>query len=173
MSASKVGGRRSFARVRAGEEVDLPARPVTVSVFEPGELRRGDGVLDVDVRVVCSSGTYVRALARDLGEALGVGGHLTKLRRTRVGGFALDRARTLDELAERLDVIGIGNVARSSFPSLTLDETRARMARHGRALDDLVLPSSGAATALFDPSGAFLALYEQRGSAARAVAVFV
>lgn len=103
VSAVKVGGVRSYRRVRAGEAVELAARPVTVHEFEVLAQRQapaGAGVaLDVDVRVACSAGTYVRALARDLGEALGVGGHLTALRRTRVGPFGLDRARTLDELA--------------------------------------------------------------------------
>ena len=104
VSAIKVAGERAYARVRAGEDVQLAARPVTVSRFavlatRPAQLD-GTPVLDVDVEVVCSSGTYVRALARDLGAALGVGGHLTALRRTRVGGFGLDVARTLEQLAE-------------------------------------------------------------------------
>ncbi len=99
VSAIKVDGVRAYARVRAGQDVALPARPVHVAAFEVGELRQVARVTDVDVRVVCSSGTYVRALARDLGAALGVGGHLAMLRRTRVGGFGLADARTLDDLA--------------------------------------------------------------------------
>ena len=108
VSAIKVNGQRSYARVRSGEDVQLPARPVTVSRFEVHSIRRaesaaGDGpgaprAIDVDATVTCSSGTYVRALARDLGEDLGVGGHLTALRRTRVGSFTLDSAHTLQEL---------------------------------------------------------------------------
>ncbi len=100
VSAIKVGGQRSYQRVRDGEAVELAARPVTVSRFEALAFRRVGELLDVDVTVECSSGTYVRALARDLGAALGVGGHLTALRRTRVGPFTLDVARTLDDLAD-------------------------------------------------------------------------
>src|SRR3954454_10747646 len=97
VSAIKVGGRRAYAIVRAGERVELPARPVTVSEFPRLDRRAGeDGAVDLDVRVEGSSVTYVRALARDLGAALGVGGHLTALHRTRVGPYGLDLARTLE-----------------------------------------------------------------------------
>ncbi len=99
VSAVKVDGVRAYARVRAGQEVTLAPRPVNVAVFEVGDLRPVGPVVDLDVRVVCSAGTYVRALARDLGAALGVGGHLTMLRRSRVGGFGLAEAQTLDALA--------------------------------------------------------------------------
>jgi tRNA pseudouridine55 synthase len=106
VSAVKVGGVRSYARVRAGEQVELAARTVTVSAFDVLAVRRpAPDLLDLDVAVTCSTGTYVRALARDLGVELGVGGHLTALRRTRVGGFDLTAARTLDELAAGVDVV--------------------------------------------------------------------
>ncbi|HEY7857637.1 MAG TPA: tRNA pseudouridine(55) synthase TruB, partial [Candidatus Nanopelagicales bacterium] len=102
VSAIKVAGVRAHARVRAGEDVELATRPVRVLTFEVHDLRRsyddGLAVIDLDVSVVCTSGTYVRALARDLGAHLGVGGHLTALRRTRVGPFDLAQARTLDQL---------------------------------------------------------------------------
>ncbi|MBM9462732.1 tRNA pseudouridine(55) synthase TruB [Aeromicrobium sp. YIM 150415] len=173
VSAIKIDGRRSYARVRAGEDVEIPARPVTVSTFEVTGVRPAERTIDVDVRVACSSGTYVRALARDLGDALGVGGHLTMLRRTRVGGFGIDRARTLDQLAERWEIVGLDDAARAAFEILVLDEDQSRLARHGRALEDIRLPSVGVPTALFGADGRFLALYEQRGAAARAVAVFV
>ena len=171
VSAIKVEGQRSYARVRAGEDVDLPARPVTVEAFELGEVRRLDDLVDVDVRVVCSSGTYVRALARDLGAALGVGGHLTMLRRTRVGHFDLASAHTLDELEADFVVTDLDHAARSSFPTLDLDDAQAGDVRFGRALAGLALGSDGP-VALFDPVGHFLALYEQRGDDARAIAVF-
>jgi tRNA pseudouridine55 synthase len=171
VSAIKVEGQRSYARVRAGEDVDLPARPVTVEAFELGEVRRLDDVVDADVRVVCSSGTYVRALARDLGEALGVGGHLTMLRRTRVGHFDLASAHTLDELEADFVVTDLDRAARSSFPTLDLDAAQAGDVRFGRPLAGLALGSDGP-VALFDPAGQFLALYEQRGDDARAIAVF-
>ena len=172
VSAIKVDGQRSYARVRAGEDVELPARPVTVETFDLDEVRRDDEVVDVDVRVVCSSGTYVRALARDLGSALGVGGHLTMLRRTRVGGFDLASAHTLDELASAFVMTDLDAAARSSFPVLDLAEAQAADVRFGRRLPGLDLGADGP-VALFDPDGRFLALYEQRGDDARAVAVFV
>ena len=108
VSAIKVDGRRAYDRVRSGETVSLPPRPVTVSTLDSCNVRTAtidnDGVdvtvIDLDVTVDCSSGTYIRALARDLGEILGVGGHLTALRRTRVGSFSLDDAKTLDQLRD-------------------------------------------------------------------------
>ena len=171
ISAIKVDGRRSYARVRAGEDVQLQARPVTVSVFEARDVRRVGTSVDVDVRVVCSTGTYVRALARDLGAALGVGGHLTMLRRTRVGSFTLDEARTLEQLESEFALIPISRAARASFPSLDLDEPTAGQVRHGRKLDGFDLGVPGP-VALFAPDDTFLALYEQRGDTARPVAVF-
>lgn len=172
VSAIKVDGKRSYARVRAGEDVDLPARPVTVHAFEATAFLLEGDLLDVDVRVVCSSGTYVRALARDLGVALGVGGHLTMLRRTRVGGFDLTVARTIEELETSFAVVPLDDVARRTFPVLELDTDQATDVRFGRALPGTSLGADGP-VALFDPDGHFLALYEQRGSDARAVAVFV
>jgi tRNA pseudouridine55 synthase len=176
VSAIKVDGKRSYARVRAGEQVDLAARPVTVSTFEVQALRPSGSQVDVDVHVSCSTGTYVRALARDVGAALAVGGHLTMLRRTRVGGFTLDDARTLDALESDFVLTPIADAARASFPSLDLDAAMAQDVRFGRKLLGFDLAVSGASVgpvALFDPEGLFLALYEQRGPDARAVAVFV
>jgi tRNA pseudouridine55 synthase len=172
VSAIKVDGRRAYARVRAGEEVELPARPVTVSVFEARDVRRADTVVDVDVHVVCSTGTYVRALARDLGSALGVGGHLTRLRRTGVGSFMLDDAVTLEQLESEFVLIPLAEAARAAFPSLALDDApTAQAVRHGRKLAGLDLGVAGP-VALFAPDDTFLALYEQRGGIARPVAVF-
>lgn len=176
VSAIKVDGKRSYARVRAGEDVQLAARPVTVSTFEVTDVRHVDvdgvPVVDVDARVVCSSGTYVRALARDLGASLGVGGHLTMLRRTRVGGFGLDVASTLEELERSWTHVDLDAAARAAFVSIDLDESAAQEVRFGRALTGTALGHDGP-VALFAPDGAFLALYEQRGPDARAVAVFV
>jgi tRNA pseudouridine55 synthase len=171
VSAVKVEGRRSYARVRRGESVDLPARAVHVSELEVRDVRRPDKAVDLDIDVVCSSGTYVRALARDLGAALGVGGHLTSLRRTRVGGFDLAGARTLDELQQHLDVVPLAEVARRSFPCHDASAEEAEHVRHGRPLPGTRLPASGP-VAVMAPDGAFLALYDQRGDDARAVAVF-
>lgn len=172
VSAIKVDGVRSYARVRSGEEVALKARPVTVSAFEVTGSRHVGETFDVDVRVVCSSGTYIRALARDLGTALGVGGHLTALRRTRVGGFAIDRAGTLEALEKELVVVPLDDVARASFATYELSEEQATDVSFGRALPGVDLGAPGP-VAVFAPSGTFLALYEQHGSDAKAIAVFV
>ena len=172
VSAIKIGGVRSYARVRAGDPVKLAARPVTVSTLELTGFRPAEEAVEVDVRVICSSGTYIRALARDIGADLGVGGHLTMLRRTRVGAFALDQAHTLDELEKELVVAGLDDVARASFPFYDLEEREASDVRFGRPLTGIDLGAPGA-VAVFAPSGEFLALYEQRGGVAKPVAVFV
>ncbi len=171
VSAIKINGQRAYKRVRAGEDVDLPPRPVTVSRFDVHAVRRSPGVVDLDVHVECSTGTYVRALARDLGAALGVGGHLTRLRRTRVGGYDLARARTLDELGSGpVDIVPLADVAMAMYPAYRVDETQERAVRHGRALcADL---DAEGQVAMFNESGEFLALYEQHGPQALAIAVF-
>ena len=172
VSAIKVGGRRSYQRVREGEQVALEARPVTVHelvVHRVSRVEAPQPAVDVDVSLRCSSGTYVRAIARDLGAVLGVGGHLTALRRTAVGPYRLTDARTLDQLAEDFTVMPIADAARAAFASLDLDAEQAEAVRYGRALplelDDL--------TAVFAPDGEFLALYRPEGSRARPAAVFV
>lgn len=167
VSAIKVAGRRAHARVRAGETVELAARPVRVHELVVRAVRGAD----VDISLRCSAGTYVRAIARDLGAVLGVGGHLTALRRTAVGSFDLATARGLEELAEDFAVLPIAAAARASFPAVDLSAPQAAHVRVGRALD-LVLPGPGE-HALFAPDGEFLALYEQAGEQARPVAVFV
>jgi tRNA pseudouridine55 synthase len=175
VSAIKVGGVRSYARVRSGEQVDLAPRPVTIHAFELWATRRGMTedvpVLDVDVEVGCSPGTYVRALARDLGAALDTAGHLTALRRTRVGSFGLDRARTLTDCETDLGLIDITDVATECFDTLRLDDGQADWVRNGRRLPGLSLPASP--TALVAPDGQFVALYRQSGPDAVAEAVFV
>lgn len=171
VSAIKVDGRRAYARARAGEDVVLAARQVHVARFDVTATRPVGDHLDVDVNVTCSSGTYVRALARDVGAALGVGGHLTMLRRTRVGGFGLDRAHTMEELQERFETVGIDEAARTAFPVCQLDVDAARAVRVGRPLDGVDLGAAGP-VAVFDDQE-FLALYEQRGNRAVPVAVFV
>ena len=178
VSAVKIDGQRSYKRVRAGEDVELPARLVTVHRFEVVGSRRAGGFLDVDVHVVVSSGTYVRALARDLGAGLGVGGHLTALRRTRVGPYGLDVAHTLDELtalaaqdpAVGLPALPIADAARAAFPHRDVDEVAATVVSHGGPLPATGLPGP---TAVFGPDGRFLALVEDRGETTKAIAVFV
>jgi tRNA pseudouridine55 synthase len=167
VSAIKVDGVRSYARVRKGEDVALAARPVVVSRFEV-LARRGD---DVDVAVTCSSGTYVRALARDVGEALGVGGHLTALRRTRVGPFGLDVARTLEQLADDTDaaVLPLDDAVAAAFPRRDLDADEAAALSHGKRLAPT---GSAAVVGAFAPDGRCTALVQDRDDAARAVVVF-
>ncbi len=174
VSAVKVDGRRAYDRVRAGEEVTLAPRRVTVHALDVREVRAGEH-LDVDVVVHCSSGTYIRAIARDLGAALGVGGHLTALRRTAVGSFGLDRARTLEELADDLALVPLTDAARGTFPGVDLTAEAAADVRIGRRLDLDLAAEAGteeSPVAVFAPDGEFLALYEQAGPVARAVAVF-
>lgn len=173
VSAIKVEGRRAYDRVRDGEDVQLAARPVTIHQLEVHRVRPAGELVDVDVSVRCSSGTYIRAIARDLGAELGVGGHLGALRRTAVGPFALDHAHTLEQLAEELTMLPIAEAARATFPSRDLGQAQAGDVRHGRQIDtDL-----DGLTALFAPDGEFLALYEpsheQGHGTTRAVAVFV
>ncbi|RYB96315.1 tRNA pseudouridine(55) synthase TruB [Nocardioides glacieisoli] len=167
VSAIKVDGQRAYARVRAGEQVELKARPVTIHDLVVHDV----ALPEVRISVRCSSGTYIRAIARDLGAALGVGGHLTALRRTAVGPFDLSVARTLDELADHFAVLPIADAARSTFPVVDLTDEQAAHVRFGRALD-LTVPADGP-HAVFAPDGEFLALYEQSGTRARPVAVFV
>ena len=131
VSAIKVDGRRAYDRVRAGEQVELASRRVTVEEIAVRAVR-GD---EVDISVRCSSGTYIRAIARDLGERLGVGGHLVALRRTAVGPFSIDDAHTLEELADELVVLPIEQAARKSFPALDLDEDQATDVGFGRKLE--------------------------------------
>ncbi|MET7300877.1 tRNA pseudouridine(55) synthase TruB [Embleya sp. NPDC005575] len=170
VSAIKIDGKRSYSRVRDGEEFELAARPITVSAFEVLATRREGETIDLDVRVTCSSGTYIRALARDLGAGLGVGGHLTALRRTRVGPYALDRAHTLEELEGSFGVLPIAEAATAAFPRREVTEDQARAVSHGGRLpaDDSEGP-----VGVFGPDGTFLALVENREGVARPLAVFV
>jgi tRNA pseudouridine55 synthase len=170
VSAVKIDGKRAYKRVREGEDVVLPPRLVTVRVFDVLATRRDGPLVDVDVHVECSSGTYVRALARDLGSALGVGGHLTALRRTRVGPYGLDVARTLDALAEELVVLPIAAAAREAFPARDVDAAEADVVSHGGPLP---ATGTGGPVAVFGPDGTFLALLEDRGETTKALAVFV
>jgi tRNA pseudouridine55 synthase len=171
VSAVKVGGVRSYTRVRAGEQVDLPARPVTVHDLAVRQARPVGEHLDVDVSLRCSSGTYVRAIARDLGRALRVGGPQTALRRTAVGPFALVDAHPLADLDPATAMLSLTEVARRCFPVHALTPEQEQAVAHGRPLD-LDLRHSGP-VAVLSGDGSFLALYEKRDALARPVAVFV
>jgi tRNA pseudouridine55 synthase len=169
VSAVKVAGRRAYQLAREGETVELAPRPVTVARFDLLASRRGNGVTDLDVHVDCSTGTYVRALARDLGAALGVGGHLTALRRTRVGQFGLAEARTLDELAQDPALsLDLDAAVRAAFPARPIDGSEAVALSHGRWLDPAGLPGTYAA---FDPDGRAVALLVERAGRAAPVLV--
>jgi tRNA pseudouridine55 synthase len=177
VSAVKVDGQRAYRRVRAGEAVELPPRAVTIHELALTAARRVEGFLDVDVSVRCSSGTYVRAIARDLGAALGVGGHLTALRRTEVGGITLAEATPLAELEQAGAVrpLPMATAVGRFFPTVALDEETARRVRYGRPVP-LDLPDGVAGpgpVAVLDPDGAFLALYEPQQPVSWPVAVFV
>ncbi|WP_233188373.1 tRNA pseudouridine(55) synthase TruB [Actinomyces qiguomingii] len=197
VSAIKIDGVRSYARVRGGEDVDLPARPVTIhALARVGELRPvtaadGTAVVDVDLEVHCSSGTYVRALARDLGRGLGCGAHLTALRRTGAGPFTVDQAATIASLSavvaagQVLPVLPLAVVARRCFPAVALDDAEARALRQGQPLPAAVLdraqdpkhpvvPKAAAAPSVaagFDPAGRLVALLAHKGGRTRPVLV--
>ncbi len=172
VSAIKVDGQRAYKRVREGETVELAARPVSIARFEAVHFARpAPDLLDVDVEVDCSSGTYVRALARDLGAALGVGGHLTALRRTRVGPFTIAQARTLDALAELDDPVTLPLAAavRTALPVRAIDADEARALSYGKALAATGAPGTHGAIA---PDGTVVALLVDDGDRARPVLVF-
>lgn len=199
VSAIKVDGKRAYKRVREGEDVELSARPVTVYAFDVTGLRpavhpnpehpdpehpdpehpggavkegeAGTPVLDVDVTVRCSSGTYIRSLARDLGERLGVGGHLTYLRRTRVGPYEIGSARTIEELSNKCEILPMAEAVAAAFPRRDVTAEQARLVAHGGRL-----PAAGLGNGpigVFAPDGTLLALVEERGGQARSLAVFV
>jgi tRNA pseudouridine55 synthase len=170
VSAIKINGQRAYKRVRDGEDVEIPARRVTVHRLDVLDLRRPAerDVIDVDVDVTCSSGTYIRAIARDLGRTLGVGGHLTALRRTAVGGFTLAEAATLAELEERSpDVVGLpmADAARRTFQERVATPEEVRVLSHGGPLAPVCIDGP---YAVFDTDGALLAIVSERDGRARA-----
>lgn len=170
VSAIKVAGQRAYKLVREGQEVQLAARRVRIERFDVLAVRRATpDLVDVDVAVDCSSGTYIRALARDIGAALGVGGHLTALRRTRVGRFGLDEAHTLDALSEQPVLsYSLDRACLLAFPRRELTAEEAESARHGRALRPAGLQGIYAATA---PDGAVIALLEDGPTRTKSVVV--
>ncbi len=173
VSAIKVDGQRAYKLTRAGAAPELKPRPVTVYEFTVTDIRPAGDLLDVDATVRCSSGTYIRALARDLGGKLGTGGHLTALRRTRVGGYGLDAAQTLDQLADRFEVMPLAQAAAAAFPRRDLSADEARRLAHGGRLPagppGLGTPGP---TAAFAPDGSLVALLAEQDGQARPLAVF-
>ncbi len=180
VSAIKVDGQRAYRLTRAGAAPELKSRPVTVYEFTVTAMRRDGDLLDVDATVRCSSGTYIRALARDLGAALGTGGHLTRLRRTRVGGYRIQDARTLEQLAERFEVLPLGQAAAAAFPSRTLTADEARRLAHGGRLTvtnatTTAGPAGGATpatAAAYAPDGTLIALVTEDSGQTRPLVVF-
>ncbi|MGA7051274.1 MAG: tRNA pseudouridine(55) synthase TruB [Mycobacterium sp.] len=170
VSAIKVGGRRAYRLVREGHEVELDARPVRIDRFDMLAVRRGpDSLVDLDVEVDCSSGTYIRALARDVGAALGVGGHLTSLRRTRVGSFDLDQACSLDDLAERPRLSrSLDEACLLLFPRRDLTAEEAEATGNGRPLAAAGIDGVYAAS---DTDGRVIALLRDDGTRTRSVVV--
>ena len=170
VSAIKIGGVRSYKRVRQGDQVDLPARRVRIGRLDVLAVRPGGATTDVDIDLSCSSGTYVRAVARDLGTALGVGGHLTALRRTAVGGFTLAEAATLDQLAEREDpvTLALPDAADRLLARRDVGADDARVLSHGGPLSAIGWPGP---YAVFGPDGRVLAIVSEREGRARAEVV--
>ena len=196
VSAIKVNGQRAYHLTRTGSAPELKARTVTVWRLELLAVRPVGDLLDVDVDVTCSSGTYIRAIARDLGAALGTGGHLTALRRTRVGHYTIDEARTLDQLAEHFDYVPLAKAAAEAFPSVRLDERETWLLSHGVRLtapwrasagrDPVALGSEGTMAhstdpnlvgrtpiAAFGPDGSLIALVSEENGQLQPLAVFV
>ena len=174
VSAIKVGGQRAYKLTREGAAPQLAARPVTVHEFLLTRVAPSGDFLDVDATIRCSIGTYIRALARDLGAALGTGGHLTALRRTAVGPYRLEQAQTLQDLSERTRLTPLADAAAAAFPRLDLTADDARRLAHGAQLP---LPSELPATqrspiAAFDPEGVLVALVTAESGRLRSLAVF-
>jgi len=176
VSAVKVAGKRAYQRVREGEAVELAARTVTVSAFELLAVRRGDGFVDADVRVECSSGTYVRALARDVGADLGTGGHLTALRRTRIGAFRVDEAAALEGFDVATSMMSPADAARRALPVVSVTDAQAVDLGHGRRID--VASTAGAtdadagAIAAIGPDDRLVAIVERRGPSLKVITGF-
>lgn len=167
VSAIKVDGRRAYDLARAGEQVELKSRRVTVSRFDVRATRRGQGTIELDVVVDCTSGTYIRALARDLGRALGVGGHLTALRRTRIGAFDVAAAASVDEISEDA-LIAPATAAAVVMGALAVGPDEARDLRHGKRIDGGGR-LTGPVAAAIDPDGLLVGVVEKRGTQLKSV----
>lgn len=169
VSAIKIGGRRAHELVRSGEEVEIPPREVTIHSFDLGEIRRNGKFVDVDARVHCSSGTYIRSLGRDMGTALGVGGHLVALRRSRVGSFSLDDARTLEQLEDASELsLGLDEALVRAWPVLDVTAEEYDALAMGKWLEPRGLRGVHAAKG---PDGRVVALVKEQGK--RLATVFV
>jgi tRNA pseudouridine55 synthase len=170
VSAVKVGGERAYDRVRAGETFELAAREVTISRLDILAIRHLDSTTEVDIEVTCSAGTFIRAIARDLGSELKVGGHLSALRRTRVAGFTLDSAVSFEDLkAQKFTALALADVARATFAvrELTLEEVQELS--FGRPLAE---NGNTRIAAGMSPDNRLIALLKDEGAKAKPIAVF-
>lgn len=176
VSAIKVDGRRAYALARAGESVELSARAVNVHAFDILSISRGslegNSFIDVEVRVECSSGTYIRALARDLGFKLGVGGHLTALRRTRIGSFHVTDAHNLEQLQGAPDLLTPADVARGMFSWVDLNESQARDLSQGKKVLLEGHPDSKKPVAAIGPGDKLVGLVTVKKNQTRVVVNF-
>jgi tRNA pseudouridine55 synthase len=172
----KVERKRAYQRVRVGVALHLPAPTVTVSAFEALAVRRGDGFVDVDVRVECSSGTYVRALARDIGADLGTGGHLTALRRTRIGAFRVEDAAALEGFDVAAALMSPSDAARRALPVASVTDEQAVDLGHGKRIDaapaGAIADADARAIAAIAPDDRLVAIVERRGSTLKVVTGF-
>jgi tRNA pseudouridine55 synthase len=170
VSAVKVGGERAYDRVRAGEKFELESRQITISQLDILAIRHLDATTEVDIEVTCSAGTFIRAIARDLGEALGVGGHLSALRRTRVAGFTeKDAVSFVDLKDQKFTPLKLSDVARVTFSvrELTLEEVTELS--FGRPLSE---NGTTSITAAMSPDNRLIALLKDDGIHAKPIAVF-
>ena len=176
VSAIKVDGERAYAKVRGGDEVKLAARPVSIYRFEitsqPQLVHsQGSVFLDFNATIECSSGTYIRALARDLGRQLSVGGHLTALRRTKINNYAVEDAQQIDGLSrEALNVMPMVAAAESAFVIHPVSDQEVIDLRHGKRIDSQGLTGSEIAAV---NNGVLVAMLESVGQQLKSTVVFV
>ena len=163
VSAIKIDGKSAHARVRAGEDVDIPERDITIDEIEVKQISRLASSIEIDLSVTCSAGTYIRAIARDLGEKLEVGGHLTQLRRTLVSPFTLEQCKDIADA----QLISIAEVIEKLFPIRRLDFSESREILFGRTIDQN--QQTGVVAAL-DAQGEFLALLENKAQGSKIIA---
>ncbi len=171
VSAIKIDGKRAYARVRAGEEVDIPPRSVIIHDLEILNITRNEAAdtFEVELRVVCSAGTYIRALARDIGNKLGVGGHLTVLRRTRSGVF--ENMTPMEKLQESPQYLDLSDAVRTAFPVLTLSLEDSSKARNGVRLPTPIDVESGN-VGVFDSEGFAIGIFDNSDSELKPLVVF-
>ena len=170
VSAVKVGGERAYDRVRAGETFELEARSVTISQLDILAIRHLAATTEVDIEVTCSAGTFIRAIARDLGDGLNVGGHLSALRRTRVAGFSEKDAVSFEDLkAQKFTALGLSDVARVTFTPRELSVDEVKELSFGRPLSE---NGNTVINAAMSPDNHLIALLKDEGGKAKPIAVF-